>query len=253
MYLIFEGIIDPSTGRGFRIEVTQSDLEIIGYRILGNVEPIHLSETDSKGRLRRLNGVEIYRLKRLIQEQYVSGTVDKLCHIINRYGKEVGEDHGKVRIFPLIYNEQFGYQYLLPDRNSHGEIYAHALRNRPWLPKDPAYFKIDLNSPEGRSQLRHIVKILQSERMLFIIKDRNGEFDDGNMIGALSSFGFVNKEEIFSVQGDLSIDRFTNYAINIIEQLVDSSELNRLMRYWNPVLPPMTQGDFKEYINEFLS
>ena len=254
--IVFSGIINPATGREFEISITQDDLVSIGYQIFGNIELKDSSAIDSRGGYRRLTIQEIYQAKLGTKKLTKDKTIDLLQLIMNTYGTIGGEEFGKVRIFPMIYVKGFGYQYMVPDKNSVGDVFAHALRNRPWMPKDPPYFDIDLSTNEGREQLDHIVNILLGNNFLFVIKDRNGDFFDNNMIAAFNDNGFVAGDSILSISGHYGMERISTYSLPAIVNTplgLDISFLNsQWFKIWNG-LPPWYQGDFNAYVTDYLN
>jgi hypothetical protein len=131
-----------------------------------------------------------------------------------------------------------------------------ALRNRPWMPKDPPYFDIDLSTNEGRVQLDHIVNILLGNNFLFVIKDRNGDFFDNNMIAAFNDNGFVAGDSILSMSGHYGMERISTYSLPAIVNTplgLDISFLNsQWFKIWNG-LPPWYQGDFSTYTHDYLN
>lgn len=61
---------------------------------------------------------------------------------------------------------EYGYQYLVPRYKTSGEPNKKAQNYRPYLPKQPPYFEIDLSTPgsrtytESKYRLEHIVRLM---------------------------------------------------------------------------------------------
>ena len=243
--LTFEGIIDPSTEEDFFVRLTRDELIKVGAIIWGTVE---FSDGSS-----RISAQQISEYKFLNFDNNLEDLVSILEEIINRWGIEEGEDTGKVKIFPLEFFEGLGYQFLVPYRNADGNVYTHAMRARPWLWRSrdvPSYFEIDLSTNTGREDLRHILAILLANDYAFVIKDRNGEYNDGQMICAFNHNGFMDKNQIYSIEGDNDkVYRVSNYHMEINNQPEDfdvNAYNNDWRSHWNR-LHPWYQADFNLY------
>ncbi len=105
---------------------------------------------------------------------------------------------GSVKIVPLINTklEDIGYQYFKP--NTRFDLASESQAYR-YLPIPKGYFEIDTtNVAETQKILDHIIHLMLTENIAFVVKEETSTLTDGKMICAFSYRGFLTEKEIFS-------------------------------------------------------
>ena len=232
----FQGLKDPRSrlNEDFKLELQQKKILEVDFRLWG------LSKTlQDKGIFKKLKPAYI--------NQHVIDDADGLKAIINFLSG------GKARVYILhdTGDLNLGYQYLVPQRNTEGEIYKEAFKHFEWIPKGPDYFDIDLTVDGSQDGLilEYLMHVVLGTTELIVIKKPGAAWDDGEMICAFNQYRFLKPHEIHSgtTDGNLYDSRkYDNFQVVITKQSATfdvSGWLNHMG------LTRGSTGEFAAYMN----
>lgn len=249
--------IDPLTGtkisRNFILKISQSDLLRIDFTSWGRSDL--LIETNLRS----------------ARSLVITGAIQNIVDYLEKLITDPTIGNSKVRIFPLVrvisQGIDYGYQFLIP-RYTDDNPNLKAQSYRPYLPKIPSYFEIDLSNPSNKESiftLYHITYLLLSQHQSgtpsryrnlgFVMKASDGEWDDGEMIAAFNREGNINKDELFSVLSPdnnvLSSNHYHNYQMEIETQtyVIDDKEWERNFLYALILTSGASNSDFTNYMD----
>ncbi|MHA2010334.1 MAG: hypothetical protein ACW980_23710, partial [Promethearchaeota archaeon] len=227
--------------RNFVLRVPQSDLMKIDFNSWGHSRALLLMQNT----------------RRLLSDSNIKNLVNHLKGLIESIGDS------KVRIFPIVRmvvnNINYGYQYLVPTHS--GTPSKQILAFREYLPKLHAYFEIDLSDKKNLddiNMLTHIATLLLTPlssanirfELAFIMKAWDGTHEDGTMITAFNREGYLNKDEIFSLDISGVIEGYRRYAVDIHTQshVLENKDWNKIFLYDVLLTSLGTDSDFLLYM-----
>ena len=240
-------IIDPRTEEPFSFSVHKSDILKQDIKFWGRPDV----------------------LKSLSKESVSQSIGKNIKNVVDFMGKIIKDEdggNGKVRIYPVINimskGVEYGYQYIIPGIKQDGTIKSKALDYLPYIPKSPEYFEIDLSDPESSDYIKsiyvleHIAFIMLTEmqaKFAFVMKESSGSYDDHEMICAFNREGFLDKNEIYSIDGgnDLrSANNYKNYniMINSVKYPYKKADWFRNIHTYLPLLGDTVGSFFTDYL-----
>jgi hypothetical protein len=161
----------PKSGKPFTLEITQA--ELVENGIVSWVDPKILFSTDYS----------------ILKAQLLHQNSHNIRQFLKTLITVLG-DNKRVRIFPLLDRDDSnaGYEYLTNPVDY------------PWkiLPDGKSYFDIDLNDENGMYIIQHIVNLLYTGKLAFVVKEPSGTWNDGKMIFAFNREGFLQLDELYS-------------------------------------------------------
>lgn len=223
LILEFNYLISGSK-KNFELEITQTELVENGII--------------SWGKRAAFDSVEYAVFRAQLLHQNSHNIRKYLTHFINTIATNNKIDN-KIRIFPLLDSgdSNIGYEFIRSSKKY----------DRSILPDGETYIDIDLSSEEGIYKLQHVINLLYTGELAFVVKDATGTWDDGQMIFAFNRDGFLKPNEIYS--SNMVINRYS------YEFVGDNNKWRRLWIYpkaWSA--NRMSQNnDFDSYINYIIN
>ncbi|KKL23411.1 hypothetical protein LCGC14_2425650 [marine sediment metagenome] len=232
-------IRDPlDTSKFFKLKITKDDLIGADFSILGTI---------------KVSDQIFDRIKETLTSRSMDDSIELLIDIIRN------KENGVAKIIPVISSSDIrqGYQYLIPSNDPEALIHKY----EPYLPKDfyHPYWVIDLNNDEksGRETLRNIIMLMLNKDYAFVMKNKDGDFEDGLATCIFDRNGFFNIQDFYSGSYGQGGSGLVKYHFNY-QMILDSfypnfdiGEFNQWNSRWDAmweIISRYNRNDLMKYL-----